>query len=113
MDNIDKDPQEQEIDTRFTSLKDCAATQRALDYYLKPTVSEWDVTERLFDVNRHVSSEEALVHASCLLRCAAASANESANSLQGASRDLALTVVHMIDMAKAMVERSLDGNRAD
>ncbi|WP_339545204.1 DUF6124 family protein [Pseudomonas sp. RA_35y_Pfl2_P32] len=95
----------------FTSLKHCAAAQRALDYYLKPAVSEPQVVERLFAVSHHVSREEALVHASDLLRCAAASAHESADTLQGARRDLALSVVHMIDMAKAMVDRSLDAEQ--
>jgi hypothetical protein len=42
---------------------------------------------------------------------AAAIAYESANHLQGASRDLAFSVVHMIDMAKAMVDRSLEGEK--
>lgn len=100
-----------QIDTSLTSTKGYAAAQRALDYYLKPTVSEVDVEERFFDVNRNISSEEALVHASDLMRCAGAIAYESANNLQGAHRDLAISAVHMIDMAKAMVDRSLEGNQ--
>ena len=100
-----------QIDTSLTSPQGSAAAQRALDYYLKPAVSEHEVEERFFDVNRNISSEEALVHASDLLRCAAAIAYESANHLQGASRDLAFSAVHMIDMAKAMVTRSLEGHQ--
>ena len=73
-----------QIDTSLTSPKGSAAAQRALDYYLKPAVSEEVVEERFFDVNRNISSEEALVHASDLLRCAAAIAYESASNLQGA-----------------------------
>lgn len=96
------------IDTTFTSPLDSAAAQRALDYYLKPAVSEGVAEPRFFDVNRNISGEEALVHALDLLRCAAATAYESANHLQGASRDLAFSTVHMIDMAKAMVDRSLE-----
>ncbi|UVM52455.1 DUF3077 domain-containing protein [Pseudomonas sp. B21-015] len=102
-----------QIDTSLTSPKGSAAAQRALDYYLKPAVSEVTNEERFFDVNRSISCEEALVHASDLLRCAAATANESANQLQGASRDLAFSTVHMIDMAKAMLDRSLEGDRND
>ncbi|CAI8944397.1 DUF3077 domain-containing protein [Pseudomonas sp. IT-196MI5] len=98
-----------QIDTTLTSSLDSEAAQRALDYYLKPAISE-EVTEpRFFDVNRNISGEEALVHALDLLRCAAATAYESANHLQGANRDLAFSTVHMIDMAKAMVDRSLEG----
>ena len=100
-----------QIDTSLTSPKGSAAAQRALDYYLKPAVSEAASEERFFDVNRNISSEEALVHASDLLRCAVATAHESANQLQGASRDLAFSTVHMIDMAKAMVDRALEGNQ--
>ena len=103
------EPFEPVLNTDFTSLKDCAAVQRALDYYLKPNVAEPEGEVRFFDVNPNITSEEALVRASDLLRCAAASAYESADHLQGVKRDLAFTVVHMIDMAKAMVDRSLDG----
>ncbi|MEJ5057822.1 MULTISPECIES: DUF6124 family protein [unclassified Pseudomonas] len=102
---------EMQIDTSLTSPQGSAAAQRALDYYLKPTVSEEGGEERFFDVNRNISSEEALVHASDLLRCAAATAYESANHLQGSNRDLAFSAVHMIDMAKAMVDRSLEGHQ--
>ena len=99
-----------QIDTSLTSPKGSAAAQRALDYYLKPAVSDEVEEERFFDVNRNVSSEEALVRATDLLRCAAATAYESANHLQGSHRDLAFSTVHMIDMAKALLDRSLDGN---
>ncbi|PTR21241.1 MULTISPECIES: DUF6124 family protein [unclassified Pseudomonas] len=102
------DLSDMQIDTTLTSPQGSAAAQRALDYYLKPAISE-EVTEpRFFDVNRNISGEEALVHALDLLRCAAATASESANHLQGANRDLAFSTVHMIDMAKAMVDRSLE-----
>ncbi|MHC8391389.1 DUF6124 family protein [Pseudomonas sp. MDT2-39-1] len=103
------DLSDMQMDTTLTSPKGNAAAQKALDYYLKPTVSEAVVGERFFDVNPAVSGEEALVHASDLLRCAAATAYESASNLHGASRDLAFSTVHMIDMAKAMIDRSLQG----
>ncbi len=54
------------------------------------------------------SLEESLAHASDLLRCATATAYESADSLSGSKRDLAFSVVHLIDMAKAVVDRTLD-----
>ncbi|VVO02766.1 hypothetical protein PS710_02799 [Pseudomonas fluorescens] len=96
------------IDTTLTSPEGFAAAQRALDYYLKPAVAEEVVEERFFDVNRNISSEEALIHASDLLRCAAATAYESGNNLQGTNRHLAFSTVHMIDMARALVDRSLE-----
>ncbi|MGH8419864.1 MAG: DUF6124 family protein [Pseudomonas sp.] len=51
---------------------------------------------------------ESLAHASGLLRCAMATACESAENLTGVKRDLAFSVFHLIDMAKAAVDRSLD-----
>jgi hypothetical protein len=102
------DRPDMQIDNTFNSPLDSAAAQRALDYYLKPAISEEVAEPRFFDVNRNISGEEALVHALDLLRCAAATAYESASHLQGANRDLAFSTVHMIDMAKAMVDRSLE-----
>ncbi|MCE0464373.1 MULTISPECIES: DUF6124 family protein [Pseudomonas] len=107
MDTANKDEPINPFDSAFPSLQDCPAAQRALDYYLKPGVSETQ-EHRFFDVNRNISGEEALVHACDLLRCAAATAHESANRLEGSSRDLAFSVVHMIDLVKAMLDRSLD-----
>jgi len=75
-----KDLPDLQMDTTFTSPQGNAAAQRALDYYLKPAVSEPEVDERFFDVKRHLSGEEALVHASDLLRCAAATAFKAART---------------------------------
>lgn len=110
MDNPNNEPADPDIVTDYTSLKDCAATRRALDYYLKPIVSETPGGEHFFAVSRHVGREEALIHASDLLRCAAAIAHETADSRHGAGRDLALSIGHMVDMAKAMVDRSLEAD---
>ncbi|MFK7702816.1 DUF6124 family protein [Pseudomonas caspiana] len=54
-----------------------------------------------------MTQEQALTHASELLRCAMATAYECGDSLTGSKRDLAFSVVHLVEMAKAMVERSL------
>ncbi|QHF45632.1 hypothetical protein PspS35_18205 [Pseudomonas sp. S35] len=84
----------------------CAA-RRAWDLHLKEDMSARTPDETFFAIKPGISQEEALVHASDLLRSAAATAYESANSQQGNQRDLAFSVVFLIDMAKAMVERSL------
>jgi len=88
-------------------LRSTGAAQRALDYYLKEHVAESAVEDTLFEAKAGISDEDALIHASELLRSAAAIAYESANGTHGNSRDLAFSVVHLIDMAKVMVERSL------
>ncbi|QLG92569.1 DUF3077 domain-containing protein [Pseudomonas yamanorum] len=94
-------------DDELLFLRSSGAAQRALDYYLKEDVTGAAIDDLLFEVKNDVSDEEALVHASDLLRSAAATAYEAANSAQGNTRDLAFSVVYLIDMAKAMVERSL------
>ncbi|RMR51206.1 hypothetical protein ALP84_00653 [Pseudomonas cichorii] len=53
------------------------------------------------------SLEESLLHVSELLRCAAATAYETGDTLNGPKRDLAFSVVHLIGMAKTELERSL------
>ncbi|WP_350616016.1 DUF3077 domain-containing protein [Pseudomonas sp. HY7a-MNA-CIBAN-0227] len=88
-------------------LHSSGAAQRALDYYLKTDVTESVTDGTLFEVKAEVSDEEALLHASDLLRSAAATAYESANGTLGNSRDLAFSVVYLIDMARAMLERTL------
>ncbi|WP_434563367.1 DUF6124 family protein [Pseudomonas sp. R1-6] len=109
MDKPNKDEPTTPSESPFPSLQDCPAAKRALDYYLKPGIAHAQAEHRFFDVNRNISGEEALVHACELLRCAAATAQESATRLSGTSRDLAFSVVHMIDLVKAMIDRSLDG----
>ena len=93
-------------------MRSSGAAQRALDYYLKEEMSAQTPDGALFAIKPEITQEEALVHASDLLRSAAATAYESANSHQGNQRDLAFSVVYLIDMAKAMVERSLQAPQA-
>ncbi|KAF2411264.1 DUF6124 family protein [Pseudomonas antarctica] len=88
-------------------MRNSGAAQRALDYYLKEDVSTPITDASFFDIKPGVSHEDALVHASDLLRSAAAAAYESASSRQGTQRDLAFSVVYLIDLAKAMVEQTL------
>lgn len=54
-----------------------------------------------------VDLESSLVQACELLRCASATAYESGDNLTGTHRDLAFSVVHLIEMARVMVDRSL------
>ncbi|MCQ3001462.1 DUF3077 domain-containing protein [Pseudomonas syringae] len=53
--------------------------------------------------------EQDLQRASDLLRCAAATAYESSDHLTGQKRDLAFSVVHLVEIAQGLVERSLVG----
>ena len=51
--------------------------------------------------------EQSLLHIDELLSCAAATAYETDDSLNGPKRDLAFSVVHLIGMAKTELARSL------
>ncbi|WP_460135381.1 DUF6124 family protein [Pseudomonas sp. S1_E04] len=104
-------PERPEADD-LQELRSSGAAQRALDFYLKQSMSMPTADHTLFAIKPGISQEEALVHASDLLRSAAATAYESANSHDGNHRDLAFSVVYLIDMAKAMVERSLQAPEA-
>ncbi|KQQ68229.1 hypothetical protein ASF84_03645 [Pseudomonas sp. Leaf127] len=69
---------------------------------LKPT------TSCLFSIMDTVTPEAALNHASDLLRCIIATAGEGIEASQGPNRDLNLAVLHLSQMAKMLVDRSLD-----
>ncbi|WP_122666785.1 DUF6124 family protein [Pseudomonas viridiflava] len=51
--------------------------------------------------------EQDLQRISDLLRCAAATAYESSDHLTGQKRDLAFSVVHLVEIAQGLVERSM------
>ena len=88
---------------------DRAAANRALDYYLtdhKPACSAGSST---YAISSSVNLEAALAQASDLLRCVGASASEAGNGLSGHSRDLVLSILHLAELAKAYVDKSLDG----
>ncbi|RMS71848.1 hypothetical protein CFBP6109_05597 [Pseudomonas syringae pv. cerasicola] len=50
------------------------------------------------------SLEDSLIQVSEILRCASATASETGDNLEGLKRDLAFSVVHLINMAKAELE---------
>ncbi|MGH8381263.1 DUF6124 family protein [Pseudomonas sp.] len=97
-------PSNKDLTLDNESLSSSDAARRALDFYLNPTPPA-DSAHACWLVPREGLSEaQATEHATQLLRCAAATAHESANGLQGMHRDLALTVVHMINMARTVLE---------
>ena len=92
-----------------TSLLDRAAADRALDYYLPGPKPARPVAAATYEIPDSVNLETALAQASDLLRCAGASANEVGNGMPGAARDLVLSIGHLVELAKAYVDKSLDG----
>lgn len=65
-------------------------------------------TSCLFSILDTVNPETALNHASDLLRCIIATASEGTEATQGTGRDLNLSVLHLAQMTKMLVDRSLD-----
>jgi len=61
-----------------------------------------------FKANDHLALEDALTHASELLGCASATAYECGDSLKGPQRELAFSVLHLVQMAQALVNKSLE-----
>ena len=55
-----------------------------------------------------LSFEDALAHASSVLRCAAVAAQTAGEQLDGTSRTLVISVMHLVEMASGMVDRSLE-----
>lgn len=66
-------------------------------------------SQSLFSVQAGISVEDALILASEYLSCATATANESADNTPAEFRPLARSVVHQIEVAKALVEASMAG----
>lgn len=68
---------------------------------------------RFFSVRTDISQEDALSHTADLLRCATSTAYEAADNLHGAQRDHAMSVMHLVEMAQAMVDGLLDRTQAE
>ncbi|MDH0645786.1 hypothetical protein N5D48_01690 [Pseudomonas sp. GD03858] len=81
------------------------AARRALDYYLNPPPAAPDLERTLWTLREGVSSAQASEHAMALLRCAAATAQETGSHLQGTTREVVFALMHMINMARALLEQ--------
>ncbi len=55
-----------------------------------------------------IKLEETLLRVSDLLRSASAAAYETGDQLSGQKCDLAFSVIYLVEMAHALVERSLE-----
>ena len=81
-------------------LSDSALTRRALDYYLKASAP--DATPYI--INDNLSFEDALARAADLLHCAVTIAQVGSEPMSGHQR----AVMHLVEMAKVVVDQSLD-----
>ncbi len=63
---------------------------------------------QFFATTPDLSFEDALAHASSVLRCAAVAAQTAGEQLDGTSRTLVISFMHLVEMASGMVDRSLE-----
>lgn len=84
---------------RFLS-EDAQLNRQAIDYYLKACAPD----APHFILNDNLSFEDALAHAADLLHCAVETAQESAEVLSAQQR----AVMHLVGMAKGVVDRALE-----
>lgn len=87
---------------------DRVAANRALDFYLLGHKPSRHAAPSAYAIPDSVNSEAALAQASDLLRCLGASAIEAGNGLSGHQRHLVLSLVHLVELAQAYVDKSLD-----
>ncbi|RSC26538.1 hypothetical protein EGT09_08965 [Pseudomonas putida] len=84
---------------------DGEAARRALDYYLNPTPPHTGIDSVPWRLRDEVSPEQANAHALALLRCAAATAQQTGSHQQGTTREVLFALMHMVNMARAMLEQ--------
>ncbi len=80
--------------------EDALVHRRAIDYYLKASAPDAPT----FILNDNLSFEDALAHAADLLHCAVETAHSSAESMSVQQR----AVMHLVEMAKVVVDQALD-----
>ncbi|MGN7739269.1 DUF6124 family protein [Pseudomonas sp. 22526] len=78
---------------------------------LKKTVSIPVSRDSLFSVREGINAEEALLHVSLLLKSAEEVSDEITERGSGIERGLIWSMVHSVEMARAVVDALLDGNR--
>ncbi|WP_236184959.1 hypothetical protein [Pseudomonas protegens] len=89
-----------------------ALAQQPLDpavFQLK-TQAKAVAPDSLFSVREGIGGEEALVHVALLLKCAEEVCDEITQQGSGIERGLIWSMVHSVEMARAVVEALLDGS---
>lgn len=81
----------------LSSLKDTAPTSIGRD--------------SLFNVRAGISAEEALIHVSLLLDCAVQVSDEITERASGVERGLIWSMIHSVEMARAVVDSLLDAGK--
>ncbi|WP_285419568.1 hypothetical protein [Pseudomonas sp. efr-133-TYG-5] len=89
-------------------LKDRSALCRAVDSHLTGNQTTAAGPLRVYNISEDVSLEDAQLYVADLLRCASVTAHQCGDHLDGADRAMVFSVWHLLEIAKAMVDRSID-----
>jgi hypothetical protein len=107
-------PPESDPTSGYSSLdpeKFHEATERALDYYLKPEqnkAKKEPPARQLFTVVEGVDSESLLANLSESLASANAMISDLAFDLEGSRRQVAMGILQVIEMSELLANRALD-----
>ena len=88
--------------------RDRSALYRAIDFYLTGEQPSAPDELRFYNVSDDVSFEDIQLYFADLLRCASVTAYQCGDHLKGAERAMVFSVWHLLEIAKAMVDRSID-----
>lgn len=103
---------EHDIDTQRIRLALASNnTQISIRDDLKSTVPAPVGHHSLFSVHPGINAEEALVHVSLLLDCAIQVSDEITERASGVERGLIWSMIHSVEMARAVVNSLLDANK--
>ena len=89
-------------------LRDRSALYRAIDFHLTGKQPAAPDEMRFYNVSKDVSFEDTQLYVADLLRCASVSAYQCGDQLKGADRAMVYSIWHLLEIAKAMVDHSIE-----
>ncbi|MCY1434907.1 hypothetical protein D9M71_509840 [compost metagenome] len=90
-------------------LRDRSALYRAIDFHLTGKQPAPPDEMRFYNVSKDVSFEDTQLYVADLLRCASVTAYQCGDQLKGADRAMVYSIWHLLEIAKAMVDHSIEG----
>ncbi|MGH8388299.1 MAG: DUF6124 family protein [Pseudomonas sp.] len=94
--------------TSEDSIRDRSALYRAIDFYLTGDQPSSLDELRFYNVSKDVSYEDTQLYIADLLRCASVTAYQCGDHLKGADRAMVFSIWHLLEIAKAMVDHSIE-----
>ena len=89
-------------------LRDRSALYRAIDFHLTGKQPAPTDEMRFYNVSKDVSFEDTQLYVADLLRCASVTAYQCGDQLKGADRAMVYSIWHLLEIAKAMVDHSIE-----